>query len=220
MRYLRLALVPLVFAACTEHQAPVPDVEAEPSFNFMNGPDNPGNVLRLEAYGYLSITDPVEGLRVRFYDTFDTWRCGGSTDDPIWVYQDTQEGEFGATVQEVGTSQEVPFVVYPHPNTTGKPFCQFLQEDWLYRGSGTVRVNDSNYFWFTGTSGTDAVTIRANGTVEDAAGNTHNLTAFTHYVATGLCCFFGYDNGEPFYIAPEDEDWTEVLYKTWIKITP
>ena len=219
MRYLRLALLPLVFAACTE-QAPVAPVEDGPAFNFMNGPENPGNVLRFEYYGILSITDPVRGLRVRFYDTFDTWRCGGSTDDPVWAYQDTQEGEFGAVVQEVAKSQELPFVVYPWPNTPGKDFCQFLQEDWLFRGTGTVSLNDSNYFWFTGTGGTDAVTIRAQGVVEDAAGNKHNLTAFTHYVVNGLCCFFGYDNGTPFYVAPEDEDYKQPVVKEWIKITP
>jgi hypothetical protein len=35
MRYLRLALLPLVFAACTE-QAPVAPIEDGPAFNFMN----------------------------------------------------------------------------------------------------------------------------------------------------------------------------------------
>jgi hypothetical protein len=38
MRYLRLALLPLLFAACTE-RAPVAPIEAGPAFNWMNNPD-------------------------------------------------------------------------------------------------------------------------------------------------------------------------------------
>jgi len=40
MRYLRLALLPLLLVACTDTQTPI---DQQPSFDFSNGPAEPGN---------------------------------------------------------------------------------------------------------------------------------------------------------------------------------
>jgi hypothetical protein len=188
---------------------PAADQVAEaPAFNFMNGPENPGesDVYRFKDYGTLSIIDFDQGLRVRLYDTFDTWRCGGAADDPIWDYQDVD----GDRVKSVNQLQEVPLVVYPFPNTPGKDYCDFLAEDWLYRGTGVASVNDNNVFWFTGTGGQNSFITRARGTVEDRAGDLHNLNAISKVVVNGMCCFD--------WIPLEDEDYEEINVVEWIKI--
>ena len=188
---------------------PAADQVAEaPAFNFMNGPENPGNspIYRFKEYGPNSVFDFERGLRARLYDTFDTWRCGGAADDPLWDYQDVD----GDRVQSVNQVQEVPIVVYPFPNTPGKSFCDFLAEDWLYKGTGTARVNDNNVFWFTGTGGNNTFSTRVNGTVEDRTGGLHQLNATNKVVVNGMCCFD--------WIPLEEEDYTEVVILETIKI--
>jgi len=90
MRYLRLALLPLLFAACTE-QAPVAPIDDGPAFNFMNNPDivNP-QITRFLDHFAVSWTDPKNGLRA----THTTYPIGAEPDcgpqellDPI-AYQD------------------------------------------------------------------------------------------------------------------------------------
>lgn len=228
MRKLCFILVPLLFVACTEQQPAAPDIEVAPSFDFMNGPANPGQspvVSRFADNGFLSITDLDRGLRVRLYDTFNTFRCNDpGVPDPIWGYQDAFTSN--ERLKSLVRSQEVPLVVYPFPNTVQGPgleeFCRFLEEDWLYRGWGNAHNNDNNVFWFTGTGGNNAFGVRAQGTVWDRDGNKHGLTAQDHTVVNGLCCWFFDDpvTGEPVYIPEEDEDFREIKRTRWIKITP
>jgi hypothetical protein len=63
MRYLRLALLPLVFAACTDTQAPRQD---QPLFNFSNGPEQSGIVERASGAYAVSWPDQATGWRVVF----------------------------------------------------------------------------------------------------------------------------------------------------------
>ena len=207
-----LVVVLALFVAVSCDQQPVepaPDQVAEaPTFNFTNGPENPGgsDVYRFKWYGAVSITDYEQGLRVRLFDTFDTWRCGGATDDPLWDYQDVD----GDRVKSVNQVQEVPLVVYPWPNNPAKSYCDFLAEDWLYRGTGMAAINDNNVYWFTGTGGNNTFSTRANGTVEDRAGGLHQFNAISKVVVKGMCCFD--------WIPLEDEDYREIVVVENIKI--
>ncbi|MGB5301879.1 MAG: hypothetical protein WBP10_18055 [Thermoanaerobaculia bacterium] len=185
---LIVALVSFVALSCDQQPVePVPDQVAEaPALNFMNGPENPGNspVYRFRDYGYGSVFDFDRGLRVRLYDTFNTVACGGDADYPIWDYQDVD----GDRVRSISQVREVPVVVYPFPNTPGKEFCDFLAEDWLYKGTGYAHINDNNVFWWMGTGGNNSFSVRVNGTVEDPEGNLHQLNAMNKYVVKGMCC--------------------------------
>jgi hypothetical protein len=168
-------------------EPPTDQVAEAPTLNFMNGPENPGEspVYRFRDYGYGSLFDFDRGLRVRLYDTFNTVACGGDVDYPAWDYQDVD----GDRVRSISQVREVPVVVYPFPNTPGKPFCNFLAEDWLYKGTGYAHINDNNVFWWMGTGGNNSFSVRVNGTVEDPAGGLHQLNAINKYVVKGMCCF-------------------------------
>jgi hypothetical protein len=76
MRYLRLALLPLVFAACTE-RAPIAPIDDGPAFSWMNNPDN-GNlrIYRYESDFAISWTDAKTGLRA----THTTYPIGAEPD--------------------------------------------------------------------------------------------------------------------------------------------
>ena len=188
---LVVALVAFVAASCDQQPAepPAQQVVEAPAFNFMNGPENPGEspVYRFRDYGPGSLFDFDRGLRARLYDTFAyaAAGCEGLTGIPIWDYQDVE----GDRVRSVSQVREVPIVVYPFPNTPGKPFCDFLAEDWLYKGTGYAHVNDNNVFWYMGTGGNNSFSVRATGTVEDRAGGLHQLNAINKYVVKGMCCF-------------------------------
>ena len=216
-------IVGALLAACAD-QTPVDPLDttetAAPSFSYLNGPGNPGNspVYRFEEYGYLSITDPDKGLRVRLFDALDTWRCGGSADDPFWVSQYVD----GDHVKNLSKSQDVPVVVYPWPEDPNKTYCDFLAEDWLYKGTAMVQINDNNVFWFMGTGGNNTYSLRVNGAVEDDAGQMYKLTGNNKYTVKGLCCFFGYDpgTGDPYYVDPADEWMTEMSVIETISIHP
>jgi len=63
MRYLRLALLPLVFAACTE-QATVAPIDDGPAFNWMNNPDGGGLRVYRSADHYAACwSDATNGMR-------------------------------------------------------------------------------------------------------------------------------------------------------------
>ena len=213
-RALALGLAAVLAVSCTD-QATTPtamnDGAVAPSFGFLNGPENPGDspVSRFEFYGPLSITDTDQGLRVRLYDTFNTFRCGGTADDPFWAYQDVDGVD---RLKSINTVKEVPVVVYPWPNNPDKEFCDFLAEDWLYRGTGMARVNDNNVFWFTGTGGNNSFQTHVNATVVDPAGDAYSLNALDKVVVNGMCCFD--------WIPLEDEDYRVITETTWIKISP
>jgi hypothetical protein len=81
MRYLRLALVPLVFVACTDTQ-PLAPIEEGPAFNFMNGPAEPGHAVFRGSTGWLFVGVDVDGLYRSFagigdLDPLNNPECGG-----------------------------------------------------------------------------------------------------------------------------------------------
>ena len=63
MRWLRLALLPLVFAACTEPQPAEPDTDLAPSLNAQAPPAESGIVTRGGASSALIWIDEQAGLR-------------------------------------------------------------------------------------------------------------------------------------------------------------
>jgi hypothetical protein len=63
MRYLRLALLPLVFAACTDAGT---SLDQTPQFDFANAPDFSGIVERSDGYAAYTWADPATGWRVTF----------------------------------------------------------------------------------------------------------------------------------------------------------
>ena len=170
----------------------------------MNGPENPGNSLveRFEWYSWLSITDYEQGIRVRLYDALNTWRCEGDADDPLWDYQDVLKEFEVFTLRTHEHSGEIPIVVYPFPNNPDKTFCEFLAEDWLYKGTGQARSHDNNVLWWTGTGGTNSYGWRVNGTVQDRGGNMYKVVGNTHYTVRGLCCYPD---------VPLEDEWVEFM---------
>jgi hypothetical protein len=106
MRYLRLALLPLVFAACTEQQAAAPDLEAAPSLKathdaWVNVPevDLAGLVVYVECRGEdLEWSGTIDG----YYRSTTTpsgnevvhWKLDYATGTPLTIRGLTSEDDW------------------------------------------------------------------------------------------------------------------------------
>ncbi len=84
MRCLPLALLPLVFVACTETQA---SLDETPQFDFSNAPEVSGIVTRAEWPVAYSWPDFKTGLRVTLGVDMLAW-CDGSPEFDVIPYQD------------------------------------------------------------------------------------------------------------------------------------
>lgn len=85
MRPLRLALLPLVFAACSE-QTPVASLDDAPAFNFTNAPAESGIITRGETVVGVTWVDVDAGLRVVLGADMDEY-CAGIVDFDVVAFQ-------------------------------------------------------------------------------------------------------------------------------------
>ncbi len=86
MRHLRLALLPLVFTACSE-QSTVASLDQGPEFNFSNAPAESGIVVRGETAVGLTWVDVDAGLRVVLGADLNEF-CAAIVDFDIIALQD------------------------------------------------------------------------------------------------------------------------------------
>ena len=187
-----LLLVASLAVGCTDETAPTAATEAVagPSFNFTNGPDNPGAsiVFRFDNIGgnFLLTTDGE--LFVRHFQSDDIFFCGGSQGFPNWTFNDVWQffPEFPAVFRELAKSGEIPVFIYPP--FPGGDFCDFLANDWLYKGTHTLVNPDNNFFWFLGVGDQDSFGWSAHGFVEDPSGNRFRYTEEFRIIVHGPCC--------------------------------
>jgi hypothetical protein len=174
MRYLRLALLPLVFAACSE-QAPVAPIEDGPVFNFMNNPDiaNP-QITRFMDHFAASWTDPKTGLRA----THTTYPIGAEPDcgpqellDPI-AYQDVgiyEDDILASWLRSIYQGADL-WLIIRDVTQVGDCYGHLLV------GEGTTRIRgtDNDVFaWYEGNTrmNNNSYGFMAEGTLTTVAGD-------------------------------------------------
>ena len=74
---------------------------------------------------------------------------------------------------------EVPVLMYPD-NVNNKPLCDYLRDDWLYKGTGRLRYHDNNLFFDP--SRTNVFSWRGEGKVVDRSGRELNYTEEQSFV--------------------------------------
>lgn len=218
-----LRSVPLVLLAavvafgCSEQNGPTASdsVVRAPSFDFTNGPPDPGNSVVVRTSGgfnFLTSVDPDRGLVARHYQADDAPFCGGGTPFPDWDFQDVSHpSPLKNVIKELAKASDIPLLIYPFFDGS-KPFCDFLREDWIYRGTHTLINTDNNFFWFTGTGGTNSFGWMSEAFVWDQDGNRYRYNETQRIIVQGLCC-------SPF-IDPEPEDFTRKVPVEAIKVHP
>ncbi|HSH76184.1 MAG TPA: hypothetical protein VLA09_10915 [Longimicrobiales bacterium] len=143
------AVMALATVGCQETPISPAAADLEPSFNFSNGPDSPGNsgVIRFEgAFGFLSWEESEGGLFAFHFENADLPICGGSGLDPTGDVQivATTAGLLRDIIQVPDTPISIysaavvlPIIFGQIPPDEG---CQILADDWLYRGTHTMTV--------------------------------------------------------------------------------
>jgi hypothetical protein len=140
-------------------------------------PANPGNsgVFRFEDVLITNSTDPGRDL-IAWHIFAENWTgCGGTENFPLADVQ-TIETPSGA-VHWVGVHSEIPVYIYrlSEWNALGNAeICDFLANDWLYRGTHTMRATANDVTQ----AGHGASTFgwSAHGVVEDPAGTVYRYT--------------------------------------------
>ena len=177
-----LVAVLAMFVAASCDQQPVEpqadQVAEAPAFNFMDGPENPGNsgvdrwVGRRQHWTHT--TDPVRDLWAAHYQADDIGFCGGSQNRPAWDMQVVEKGNGGATMN--AQMRDAPVFIYDlgdHNAACADPSpscCIFLAEDYLYKGTHDATSND-NSWWDTEDQKQNVWQYKAKGIVYDRDGN-------------------------------------------------
>jgi hypothetical protein len=184
MRYLRLALLPLVFAACTEQQPAAPDIAVAPDFGATVTNEviyvNPGRITWMD-------NDPALGepwdVLLLGYDPADHAVCndgefvGGIPAKNHYVV--TQEGfpdEFSQRDQTVLTTiGRPPLYLYLRSDIPfGAPddvFCAFYKEGYIASGHwSAVLYMDNEVSWLDNTPGMNVYGGTENGVLWGADG--------------------------------------------------
>ena len=168
--------------ACTERSVSAP--VDRPVFSFTNGPDHPGSsgvfrfgdqlIVRLDYF-------PDPGLIVRHYPSDDSFEvCGGSQQTPVVEEQFVSDpNAINGVIVLLRKTGEVPVLIYPD-NVNNKPLCDYLRDDWLYKGTGRLRYHDNNLFFDP--SRTNVFSWRGEGTVVDRSGKRFNYTEEQSFV--------------------------------------
>jgi hypothetical protein len=123
-----------------------------------------------------------EGVRiVRHYPSDDSFEvCGGSQQAPVLEEQYVSDpNAINGVIVVLRKTGEVPVLIYP-PNDGTKDFCDYLAEDWLFRGTGRLRYQDNNFFFDP--SRTNTFGWRGEGTVYDQSGNRYHYTEEQFFV--------------------------------------
>jgi hypothetical protein len=153
MRYLRLALVPFVFAACTDTQTPL---NQSPQFDFANAPDQTGVVYRggEDGWGW-SFGDAKTGWRVTFgFDVIHYCNTGEIVGDELhWADKLLPGDEF--RLVSLNKFDEARTAVWPFqafdcdlfttvdPLASGNSVMLLIDNDW----TGSDRPNSNTWGW-------------------------------------------------------------------------
>ena len=149
-----LVVVLALFVAVSCDQQPVEppaeQVAEAPAFNFMNGPDNPGQsgVFRglIEDCWWCNTVDG-DGHLVAVHNQADDMEfCGGSSDFYPWDAQLVENSSGELYKQQ---AYDVPLFIYLwddfdsvcHPRTDD--CCTFRAEEWLYKGTHDMVALDN-----------------------------------------------------------------------------
>jgi hypothetical protein len=176
---LLLALVAFVAVSCD--QQPVGPADGEvaqaPTFNFMNGPELPGNsqVNRLDGpFDYwVQSTDPDRDLYAFHHES----ACGEQ-----WLVDwDIQFMSPGPPYHINGQAQDQQLYIYDMSDlfdaAGAGTLCEFLEEDWLFRGTHDMRATEN---W----TGSGLFQMTANGFVWDPDGNRHSYREHQRYTSS------------------------------------
>jgi hypothetical protein len=208
MRYLRFTLLSLLLAACTDTQDPL---DQQPVFNYTNGKHviEQADIYRFADRYWVGTTDGV--LFAAHYDAInDHPLCDADAEGALWY--DQMKGDIntwvGEAIRYVGQLRDAPvtiypFVPYPQPwqplfDDNGEPIpenvavlCDWLDNDWLYRGTHNVTWTDNDITGFDDTPGINSWGWAANGNVMDQIGDGYKYHENQHYLFNPEACAAG-----------------------------
>lgn len=172
MRRFALLLVTLLLAACGD--SPVAPENAPPGeavrFNFLNGPDNPGEagLFRFEGTPLLFSIYPAEDLFIAHFQADDSdVFCGGGTSFALAAIQIVANQE--TVERRLRALKDAPVFIYrwsdPEPDN-----CVFFTQNWLYKGTHSMVEVDNNLEAGLNNTGANAFGLTAAGTVYDPEG--------------------------------------------------
>ena len=179
-RFAALAVaLSLTVGACSEQSTPTAatDVISGASFNFSNGPGNPGmsGVFRFEDVFVTFTTDPNRDVLAAHFQADDAFFCGGGS---FFEFSDlqivnNQDDVFRAVSQLVNA----PLFLYelstfPPPGDPDE--CRAFAEDWLYQGTHSMVVRDNDLS--LGGKGANSFAWQGHGTVYDPSGASHQYS--------------------------------------------
>ncbi|MGD8869405.1 MAG: hypothetical protein PVI01_17430 [Gemmatimonadales bacterium] len=159
MRYLRLALLPLVFAACTEQQPAAPDIGVTPDFGATAGRDvvyaHPGRVTWMD--NDPALEEPWDVFLLG-YDPADDFACNDGDMNvggiPVLEHYVTQEVLFDTRDLSLAvTIGRPPMYLYtraslPPGDASNDVWCDFLTNDWIAAGSWHSAMVDNDVSGF------------------------------------------------------------------------
>jgi len=140
MRCLRLALLPLVFAACTESQPAEPDIDIAPSLNAQAPPAVSGIVTRGGAPFALIWVDEQAGLRAMVGGDVREY-CAGVIDFDLVSWQDVVIAEDVGRVFERFVGHDMYTTVWDFLDFD---CAKFTSMDPIAFGTSTMRVTDND----------------------------------------------------------------------------
>lgn len=151
---ISLAVVLLAFVAVSCDQQPVEpatdQVAETPTFNFMNGPENPGKsgVERLywEDCWWCGTIDGNGVYLAAHYQGDDMWFCGGSS---YWHPWETQLVVNSNGEHYNNQAYDVPLFIYSWLDfqsacsISQEACCEYRAEGWMYRGTHDMVALDN-----------------------------------------------------------------------------
>ena len=198
-----LAVTALFVAASCDQQPVEPAAEAvaeAPAFNFMNGPENPGesDVWRYQMRyifwtGHEDLNLDAEYIYAEDQGKYlNKYDCGGSHDIPGWDIQESGNPDNRVTM--VALKKNTPVYVYhlddmyeAYDSNDNATFCDFIANEWLYRGEIDMVYTDNNW-WANPEVQANPWGFRANGFVWDQEDNRYNYHEHWRMFCTPTDC--------------------------------
>jgi hypothetical protein len=149
-RSLVAAILALVIAGCQEAPTSPTADDVAPSFNFVNGPEAPGNgnsaVLRLGAsFDFLTFEETgTDDLLAYHIQANDIFFCGGTGAYPVLDIQAVQTPS--GMMRGIVHLDDAPVAIYRPADFFAAFFagfdewCEFMTNEWLYVGSHRLRI--------------------------------------------------------------------------------
>ena len=180
MRYLRLALLPLVFAACTE-QAPVAPIEDGPAFNFMNNDGwlANGKIFR-HGHEYQWLGWDVERQLIGHFGTVDPSEsfCGLGQDlEPIDAQHVYNNPDLADEIEHLLTQGDLYVELYDWTGLWDPFDCAgWAAADFLAFGEmHTVATDNDVYAYLGGHPNNNAFGLSGSGRLELVGGGYTNI---------------------------------------------